>query len=279
MAAGTLLVYDYILTFPKEVDLVWRAKWTIGKSLFLLLRYGAWVDVVIFTYGHVVQETSPVSCHWAMYGALCSAPLMYLLGCLVLALRTWAIWNRTSVCGALLAIAWIANAGLTLYITAEVGRLSVTTSPPYPGGTSFDPPGCGPIVTSEGMAKLFVWQTGLAIYELVIFILTIARGIRYLTKPAPLLMVLYRDAFWGNTCIFVLAVVGGLLARADAPSYFWPYLIGFSCYFMIPCKIILNLREVTSDIDGWDLTTVPVPTTGRTTSSESSNWDVSLSQA
>ncbi|KAG7087663.1 hypothetical protein E1B28_013611 [Marasmius oreades] len=39
-AAGlVMLIYDHILTFSDEVELIWRARWTTPKALFLILRY------------------------------------------------------------------------------------------------------------------------------------------------------------------------------------------------------------------------------------------------
>lgn len=35
----TLLVWDMIITFPREIEVVWKSKWTVVKVLFLLNRY------------------------------------------------------------------------------------------------------------------------------------------------------------------------------------------------------------------------------------------------
>ena len=34
-----VVVYDWILTFPDEMRLIWRHRWTGAKALFLLNRY------------------------------------------------------------------------------------------------------------------------------------------------------------------------------------------------------------------------------------------------
>lgn len=31
LASTALLVYDYLLTFPDEIQLVWLARWNVGK--------------------------------------------------------------------------------------------------------------------------------------------------------------------------------------------------------------------------------------------------------
>ena len=46
VAASTLYIWDYILTFRMEVDLVWKSKWTFMKGLFLFQRYLPFIDTV-----------------------------------------------------------------------------------------------------------------------------------------------------------------------------------------------------------------------------------------
>jgi len=46
VAAFTMFVWDYILTFRMEVDLVWKSKWTFMKGLFLFQRYLPFIDTV-----------------------------------------------------------------------------------------------------------------------------------------------------------------------------------------------------------------------------------------
>lgn len=38
-------IYDYLLTFEREVSLVWRSPWSIVKILFLLARYTPFVSI------------------------------------------------------------------------------------------------------------------------------------------------------------------------------------------------------------------------------------------
>ena len=41
-----MFVWDYILTFRMEVDLVWKSKWTLMKGLYLFQRYLPFIDTV-----------------------------------------------------------------------------------------------------------------------------------------------------------------------------------------------------------------------------------------
>ena len=41
-----IFLWDYIITFGMEVDLVWKSKWTFMKGLYLFQRYLTFVDPV-----------------------------------------------------------------------------------------------------------------------------------------------------------------------------------------------------------------------------------------
>jgi len=46
VAASTMFIWDFILTFRMEVDLVWKSKWTLMKGLYLFQRYLPFIDTV-----------------------------------------------------------------------------------------------------------------------------------------------------------------------------------------------------------------------------------------
>jgi len=41
-----MFIWDYILTFGMEVDLVWKSKWNVMKGLYLLQRYAPFIDTL-----------------------------------------------------------------------------------------------------------------------------------------------------------------------------------------------------------------------------------------
>jgi len=44
--ASTMFVWDYILTFGMEVDLVWKSKWNFMKGLYLFQRYLTFIGCI-----------------------------------------------------------------------------------------------------------------------------------------------------------------------------------------------------------------------------------------
>jgi hypothetical protein len=54
--ACTIFLWDYIITFGMEVDLVWKSKWTFMKGLYLFQRYLTFIDpvwVILYRQSHV----------------------------------------------------------------------------------------------------------------------------------------------------------------------------------------------------------------------------------
>jgi len=47
-AASLVLIWDYILTFRMEVDLVWESKWNFMKGLYLFQCYMPFIDSIWF---------------------------------------------------------------------------------------------------------------------------------------------------------------------------------------------------------------------------------------
>ncbi|KAG2103695.1 uncharacterized protein F5147DRAFT_274543 [Suillus discolor] len=39
VAAGVVVVYDWVLTLPQEIELVWRQRWSLMTVLYLTIRY------------------------------------------------------------------------------------------------------------------------------------------------------------------------------------------------------------------------------------------------
>ncbi|ESK97700.1 hypothetical protein Moror_17407 [Moniliophthora roreri MCA 2997] len=94
-AVAALVAYDYIITLPDEIELVWSARWNLTKVLYLLQRYMPFVDTVAlvlhndFTPGLGYQQcrnTYDISGWMFVIGIALSEVL--------LTLRLWAVWHK-----------------------------------------------------------------------------------------------------------------------------------------------------------------------------------------
>ncbi|KZP01269.1 hypothetical protein CALVIDRAFT_129211 [Calocera viscosa TUFC12733] len=242
----SLVFFDYVITLPQEIDLIWSTKWTPGKGLFVFIRYVGLLAAAVSLYVRFGANVTPLSCTVATWCSLSSVYLVSVATGLVLALRTWAIWNRTRWCAALVGVVWLAASTGTIVYTV----ISLAGSSQY--GNFDGLPGCmvaDTPATADVVAK--VYSFGVA-YEPIIFIMTIIRGFRHLSNPSAMMKVLYRDAFCASVCMLTFAIIDLVLANSDSSLFLIFDLIGFAFSFIVPCRIILNVRQSTMDLSPWD---------------------------
>ncbi|KAF8529296.1 hypothetical protein BU17DRAFT_60982 [Hysterangium stoloniferum] len=63
-AGGVVLIYDHVLLFPIEVDIIWHAKWNWWKALFIFNRYSIPLYIIISLY--VLQGVAEL--YWRVTG-------------------------------------------------------------------------------------------------------------------------------------------------------------------------------------------------------------------
>jgi len=63
VASSAVFIWDYILTFRMEVDLVWRSKWNLMKGLYLLQRYLPFIDTIwLVLYRQTEKSLTKTGC-------------------------------------------------------------------------------------------------------------------------------------------------------------------------------------------------------------------------
>ncbi|KLO09253.1 hypothetical protein SCHPADRAFT_943755 [Schizopora paradoxa] len=81
------LSYDIVITAHREVDAVWRRKWTIGKTFYIISRYYALLNLI--SYVVVLTDTHMLS-HTSIYRGQLLIP--FFVDCLLI-LRLYAMYN------------------------------------------------------------------------------------------------------------------------------------------------------------------------------------------
>ncbi|KAH7920102.1 hypothetical protein BV22DRAFT_824673 [Leucogyrophana mollusca] len=135
MVPAAVVMYDQVLKFSQEVDLIWSRRWTFMTGLYFAARYCGSVSLFTFlaldlrlTWTRKVPETTYIACQWltAVFSVAMQA---------ILLARVYALYNRSKkVLAFLLAcfccgvIVMLVIAGM-LYNFSVVGRYILSVGP------------------------------------------------------------------------------------------------------------------------------------------------------
>ncbi|TDL19160.1 hypothetical protein BD410DRAFT_900367 [Rickenella mellea] len=162
-STGTLLVYDYLITFEREAKHVWTQRWTWSKILFMLNRYTPFTDTFIALYLHT-KQTSASECVKGFTAFTWLTLFGVLIAEFVLMMRTCALWamKRSILLGLTIVV-------LVLFPPAVVISQLEIKSLAYAGS----PYGC---IQTKPPSKIVVWLFFLlVISETILVILTVTR--------------------------------------------------------------------------------------------------------
>jgi len=97
VAGLVFILYDHILSFSDEVELVWKASWTFPKAIFLLLRYAVPCALIVHNYQLIGLNTvmNPNTfCQVWFNIVVCLGMVTIAIGNFLVLLRLWLIRDR-----------------------------------------------------------------------------------------------------------------------------------------------------------------------------------------
>ncbi|KAG1825449.1 uncharacterized protein BJ212DRAFT_1314099 [Suillus subaureus] len=162
----TILIYDHMATLTEEISCIWCRPKMLSAVLFLLNRYVALLGNVYGLIGYFL----PVSLEVCPTYTLSRQVLIFsqtVIVCLILTLRTYALYGRSKRMLAFLVICILAFTGGAATETFGLYPITVTNLPK--GG------GCYQTYTAEATIRLGVAWVTLSVYELLIFVLTVIK--------------------------------------------------------------------------------------------------------
>ncbi|KAF9262048.1 hypothetical protein L218DRAFT_1078234 [Marasmius fiardii PR-910] len=87
IAGLVMLLYDHILSFSDEVELIWKARWTTPKTLFLILRY--FVPPFLIVHLHQLSGISAAGLSDMLYVEIHFYDLIFFLVSFVSSCKVW----------------------------------------------------------------------------------------------------------------------------------------------------------------------------------------------
>lgn len=187
-AAAVIVFYDWILTLDSEMRLIWPARRSVVKTIFLVNRYC--VPIIIgwanYAWSGRAVWFKHISCE--VYLLVESSLVLLFFASLhyIISLRAWTLYGRNKVVGVLL---W---GGFILYLSSAF-VLNIKALLAIPANLV-------PIINiCFGTLPSYLWSIWLPsiVFETFVFILTLVKAIQYQRSDmsTPILSVLYRDGF------------------------------------------------------------------------------------
>jgi len=256
VAAVMILIYDHIITFPDEVELVWKGRWNLGKVLFIWNRYYYLVFLLVAQSIDLNNTASDEFClKWGQihpWLALAASATVEF----ILSFRVWALYGKARWITFFLVFLFLAEiasiAGITAVTLTNVGVLArpgpflagcVATGVPWFFWTVFIPPtvsSCILFGLTLGRTVKTVWDMGFS--------------------HAPLVTLFLRDGATYFAFIFMTILINTLMFVLARPTLS-PLALNF-CY-SIPCvmasRLLLNVRDTGRVGNSWSVDTSPPP--------------------
>jgi len=246
LAATSIGVYDYIVTFGQEVDLVWKSRWSIGKVLFFIMRYYTLTfDLIYYNYAIFSPNLTDKFClHWWRWGGG-SGLLTFALAQLILQLRLYALYNRSKKILALMLGTFIAAlaASSTLLGLSFVGSNSVP---------SHMIPGLPFCVPGGDLHLFYTFWIPLLISESLLCGLAVYRGIylhrlhgstfrsgnrlvEFLIRDSVVYFLVVFAIYFGNTFVFIFAA---------EPIWECTAIFTVALSYVLGNRLLLNVRSM-----------------------------------
>ncbi|KAH9964885.1 hypothetical protein BC827DRAFT_895970 [Russula dissimulans] len=192
VASAALIFYDWLLTYDDELSFFWRrGKITCGRILFVLARYPGLACAIV----GLLPLTTTIN-----NVTTCLTVVTILSSELILAMRTWAIWERSRAILVFLVVLTIACA---IPAIAVVERDAVTADV-VSSATSSGTQTCRTLMSAIKLAWVVPYVV-VIVFEVVVLSLTLYKVLR-LHKDLPLLAGRSKllDVLWIDGVIYFI---------------------------------------------------------------------------
>ncbi|KIM36360.1 hypothetical protein M413DRAFT_292129 [Hebeloma cylindrosporum] len=210
--ASTMYIWDYILAFSMEVDLIWKSKWSFMKGLYLFQRYLPFLEITGILYYATGVGLTKTFCRNFSFGGAVISGLRIIASEMIPTLRTWAVWNRNRHLSIILPILFILVEGSSLVIMGIYFNSVKYNDPPYPGFK-----GCFP--TNAHKYDLVFMSALAIIWDSLMLTLMLIPGIRAFRSGgnSDLVNTVYRDGVIYYLYLFVLSFIN-IIVLATLPN-------------------------------------------------------------
>ncbi|GJJ14348.1 hypothetical protein Clacol_008612 [Clathrus columnatus] len=243
-SAEVLLIWDIIITFDREVELIWKTPRSVVKYLFLFIRYAALsiiLSQLISDYGMFNTKVNIclISIRWEL---VVSSLILWSVDLLLL-YRIYAFYERNRRMLYALTVLWIMN-------IAATSVFSVLIFLKYP--TFHITTGIIPGILTECSVASFpkflsdIWICEL-IFQSILFFLVMLKFIKQQITTwhknrgvSAVYLVFIRDGIWAYAVLFMMYCGSALDDRLSGiPWVIWTIVL----IEITAARLVLNLRD------------------------------------
>ncbi|ESK85144.1 hypothetical protein Moror_3576 [Moniliophthora roreri MCA 2997] len=240
-ASIAILIFDYLLTSQREIELVWApSPWNIGRILFFLTRYTPFVGGFLTLYVDVIRDAGLSKCATLTQSAVYFTVADIIIAEIILTMRVYAIWHgNRKVTLLLLAVA----ASLASIAISRVAKVEVTQNP-FGEDLHTVYGVCPPYFA--GSNTLSVCYMVLVSYETVILTLTLIKAAGHYHQPgsSSFINLFFTDGLSYN--FFILACsVANIIVRYKTSSEFVNLLTSLQpvIHSVLTSRMMLHLKQ------------------------------------
>ncbi|KAH7914868.1 hypothetical protein BJ138DRAFT_1142785 [Hygrophoropsis aurantiaca] len=119
VVGATILIYDYLLTLDLETVFIWPSRLSTIKVLYLLTRYFPFMDSAVTITYHFIPGIRIPTCHAIFLVNSCFYVTGMGISEIILAVRTYAVWQRDRTVGIGLMFFFLTACALAYYSTVR----------------------------------------------------------------------------------------------------------------------------------------------------------------
>ncbi|KAJ7221981.1 hypothetical protein B0H12DRAFT_1241152 [Mycena haematopus] len=236
-----ILVYDYALTLPDEVARYWGTRMTWGTAFFYLNRYSALLGTVPLLAEVLLTTSDPSKAGmcdaftgYHKYFALLSLVLVAAM----LIMRTYALYERNKHVLAFMIVVIVADVAFAVSMLILAGNSRDTLD------SQLQALGCPSPTPHESNTRTAAAWGGMLVFDVMIFILTVHKALRYETRTGSLINVLFRDgSMYFGIMIAVNAINIGTYTMGGPVLSGSGTVVVNALSSLLLTRLMLNLRD------------------------------------
>ncbi|CAA7268893.1 unnamed protein product [Cyclocybe aegerita] len=254
LSSTSIILFDHLITFDQEVNLIWDSSWSLGKVLFLLNRYYTLAATIINNYAFFTPTLTDALddnlglrfFNWQGWTGL--------IGCMlaegILQIRLYALYSLNKKVLVLMLSLFIISSATSGWIMGSALSKISARAIELPRGGKF----CVPSGVSD---TFYTFWIPMLAYEFLLCMLALIRGFQTFKTNGSLFQsgrqlvgILVRDSvlyFLVICSTYLTCMLVWLLAPTSLLEVPVGFSVAMSC--VLANRVVLNVRKVSRDVD------------------------------